>query len=115
LARFVLNDLRWGGHHPPRLRSDEMQETQPALPLRDHTVLGVCEGLGEDFGFNPLWLRLLLASFLIWKPLEVIGVYFALGLLVMISRLLVPNRRSKAVPASAAPQQGDAEELAIAA
>ena len=70
-----------------------MQETKPALPLRDHTVLGVCEGLGEDFGFNPVWLRILLASFLIWKPVEVIAVYFALGALVLISRLLVPARR----------------------
>jgi phage shock protein C len=73
-----------------------MQETQPALPLRAHTVLGVCEAIGEDFGFNPLWLRILLASFLIWKPVEVIGVYFALGALVLISRLLVPARRGAA-------------------
>ena len=79
-----------------------MQENQPALPLRDHTVLGVCEALGEDFGFNPLWLRILLASFLIWKPVEVIGVYFALGLLVLISRLLVPSRRKTASPRQAA-------------
>jgi phage shock protein C len=97
-----------------------MQETRPALPLRDHTVLGVCEGLGEDFGFNPLWLRLLLASFLIWKPLEVIGVYFALGLLVMISRLLVPARRRSAASnaAEARMEQGgemDADKLSMAA
>jgi phage shock protein C len=92
-----------------------MQETQPALPLRDHTVLGVCEAIGEDFGFNPIWLRILLASFLIWKPVEVVGVYFALGVLVMISRLLVPNRRSKAAGAAAAPREGEPEQLAIAA
>ena len=96
-----------------------MQETQPALPLRDHTVLGVCEGLGEDFGFNPLWLRLLLASFLIWKPVEVIAVYFALGLLVMISRLLVPSRRRTAVAAEIEARveaaNANAEPLPVAA
>ena len=96
-----------------------MQETQAALPLRDHTVLGVCEGLGEDFGFNPLWLRLLLASFLIWKPVEVIAVYFALGLLVMISRLLVPSRRRTAVAAEIEARveaaNANAEPLPVAA
>ena len=95
-----------------------MQETKPALPLRDHTVLGVCEGLGEDFGFNPLWLRLLLASFLIWKPVEVIAVYFALGLLVMISRLLVPSRRTAVAAEIEAPVEAanaNAEPLPVAA
>ena len=33
------------------------QENQVALPLRNHTILGVCEGIGEDFGFNPIFLR----------------------------------------------------------
>src|SRR4051812_13033868 len=109
------------GHHPPRLRSDEMQETQAALPLRDYTLLGVCEGLGEDFGFNPLWLRIVLAGFLIWKPVEVIGVYFALGALVLISRLLVPSRRRIRVAAETkaetpvAAANANAEPLPVAA
>ena len=96
-----------------------MQENQPALPLRDHTVLGVCEALGEDFGFNPLWLRILFASGVIWKPVEVIALYLAIGVLVMISRLLVPSRRTAAVAAEAeAPAEAanaNAEPLSIAA
>ena len=32
--------------------------TQTPLPLRNDTILGVCEAIGQDFGFNPLWLRL---------------------------------------------------------
>ncbi len=96
-----------------------MQENQPALPLRDHTVLGVCEALGEDFGFNPLWLRILFASFIIWKPVEVVVAYLAIGVLVMISRLLVPSRRRAAVateidaPVEAA--NANAEPLPVAA
>ena len=96
-----------------------MQENQAALPLRDHTLLGVCEALGEDFGFNPLWLRILFASFIIWKPVEVVGLYLALGVLVMISRLLVPSRRRTAIVAEAgAPAEAanaNAEPLAVAA
>jgi phage shock protein PspC (stress-responsive transcriptional regulator) len=95
-----------------------MDSSQPALPMRDHTVLGVCEGLGEDFGFNPLWLRILFAAPLIWHPLYVVGAYLALGLVVLVSRLLVPSRRA-AAPAvddsAAAPAEARAGEMAIAA
>ena len=38
------------------------QENQVALPLRSHTILGVCEAIGEDFGFNPTFLRVPLAA-----------------------------------------------------
>jgi phage shock protein PspC (stress-responsive transcriptional regulator) len=38
------------------------QENQVALPLRSHTILGVCEAIGEDFGFNPVFLRVPFAA-----------------------------------------------------
>ena len=40
----------------------EAQENQVALPLRSHTILGVCEAIGEDFGFNPVFLRMPFAA-----------------------------------------------------
>ncbi|HEX5183695.1 MAG TPA: PspC domain-containing protein [Allosphingosinicella sp.] len=93
-----------------------MQETRSALPMRDHTVLGVCEGLGEDFGFNPLWLRLVFAALLIWQPFYDIGAYLALGLVVMAARLLVPSRRRAAPAAAGAPVEAEDEaRLPIAA
>lgn len=97
-----------------------MSRSQPALPMRDHTVLGVCEGLGEDFGFNPLYLRVVFASLLIWNPLYVIGAYLGLGLAVALSRLLVPSRRRAAAePLSAEAPAGrpdmDRHEMPIAA
>lgn len=98
-----------------------MQETNPALPMRDHTVLGVCEGLGEDFGFNPLFLRVAFAACLIWQPVYDIGAYFALGLIVLAARLLVPTRRATPaadhapVPAAAPVAEEQQEELAVAA
>ena len=70
------------------------QEDQVALPLRNHTILGVCEGLGEDFGFNPILLRIPLAASVIWNPAIAIGTYFALGAVVLVSRLLFPTAKS---------------------
>jgi phage shock protein C len=71
-----------------------------ALPLRQHTILGVCEGIGEDFGFNPIFLRVPLAAIVLWSPAIAIGAYFVLGALVLASRLLFP--RPKAVAAQSA-------------
>jgi phage shock protein C len=75
----------------------EAQENQVALPMRSHTILGVCEAIGEDFGFNPMILRVLFAASVLYSPLWSIGVYFALGAIVLASRLLSP----KITPASA--------------
>ena len=78
-----------------------MQTVQPALPMRNHTVLGVCEGLGEDFGFNPVYLRIVFGALLVWQPVYDVGVYLAVGCLVLISRLLVPTRRRTAAAVTA--------------
>jgi phage shock protein PspC (stress-responsive transcriptional regulator) len=67
------------------------EEAYIALPLRPHTIFGVCEGIGEDFGFNPIFLRVLLAAAVLWSPLIAIGTYFALGALVLVSRLVFPR------------------------
>jgi len=74
------------------------QDNQVALPLRSHTILGVCEAIGEDFGFNPVLLRVPLAAIVLWNPMIAIGAYFALGLVVLASRLLFP--KAKAVSAA---------------
>jgi phage shock protein PspC (stress-responsive transcriptional regulator) len=76
----------------------EAQENQIALPLRSHTILGVCEAIGEDFGFNPVLLRVPFAATVLYSPLLSIGFYLALGIVVLGSRLLFP----KAVSANAA-------------
>ena len=73
----------------------EAHETQTALPLRAHTIFGVCEAIGEDFGFNPIFLRIPLAAMVVVNPLWAIGGYFALGLAVLASRLLFPKARPK--------------------
>ena len=92
------------------------QDNPIALPLRNHTILGVCEGIGEDFGFNPVWLRIPLAASVIWNPAIAFGVYFGLGAVVLVSRLLFPKPEdAEAVANQHAPAANEQNELAKAA
>jgi phage shock protein PspC (stress-responsive transcriptional regulator) len=86
----------------------EAQDNQVALPLRSHTILGVCEALGEDFGFNPVFLRIPLAASVIWNPMIAFGTYFALGAVVLVSRLLFP--KAKTAAAGEAPEMAHEEQ-----
>jgi phage shock protein PspC (stress-responsive transcriptional regulator) len=81
----------------------QAQENQAALPLRSHTILGVCEAIGEDFGFNPTLLRVPLAAVVLWSPMWAIAAYLALGAIVFVSRFLAPANSTDEV--SAAPSQ----------
>ena len=88
------------------------------LFLRNDTMLGVCEALGQDFGFNPIFLRLTLAVLLVPFPVQVIAAYLAAGVVVAFSRLLFPNPRRKPeapVQPEARAVTNDAVELAEAA
>ena len=95
----------------------EAQETNFALPLRSHTILGVCEAIGEDFGFNPIILRVPFAASVLWSPIWAIGAYLALGLVVLASRLLFPKAKPAGVEAIEAenPAASEQQEFAKAA
>ena len=92
-------------------------DDQTALPLRAHTILGVCEAIGEDFGFNPAWLRIPLAASVLISPTMAVAAYFALGAVVLASRLLFPkaevvaasgaDANAQAVPANDPAKQDD--------
>lgn len=98
-----------------------MQTSQPSLIARDHTILGVCEALGEDFGFNPMFLRVPLAALLLLNPTAVVCTYLAAGVIVFLTRWIFPNPRTSAEEHAAravepAPAANEvAEELAVAA
>ena len=81
-------------------------DDQTPLPLRAHTILGVCEAIGEDFGFSPNWLRIPLAASVLVSPTMAVAAYFALGVVVLASRLLFP----KAKVAAAAGADANAQE-----
>jgi phage shock protein PspC (stress-responsive transcriptional regulator) len=92
-----------------------MNETP--LPLRNDTILGVCEAIGQDFGFNPLWLRLAFIAPIFFAPALSIGAYLGLGVVVAATRLLVRDRKpaevSQLVSANNAKVEDD--DLPIAA
>ena len=92
----------------------EAQENQVALPLRAHTILGVCEAIGEDFGFNPTFLRIPLAASVLYSPTYAIALYLALGLAVLASRLIFPKKKATIVE-QAVPIADDHQELKKAA
>jgi phage shock protein C len=78
-------------HDCQRSLNMEAPMNQPALPLRSHTIFGACEAIGEDFGFNPVLLRVPLAAMVLWSPLMAIVAYFALSAVVLLSRLVFPS------------------------
>ncbi|WP_277978666.1 PspC domain-containing protein [Sphingomonas phyllosphaerae] len=67
------------------------ESTTPPAP-RDN-LFGVCAAVGADLGFNPLWLRAAFAGALLFSLEAVIATYAALGVIVLASRLLFPDRR----------------------
>ena len=88
------------------------------LVLRNDTILGVCEAIGQDFGFNANWLRIALALGLFWNAAFVIGGYLAVGIVVAASRLIFPDVRAAAAaqPVEAVePANTNEEALQIAA
>ncbi len=91
------------------------------LFTRDDTFFGVCQALGDDFGFNPVYLRIALGVSLLLSPTLVLGGYAIAGIAVAASRLLVPEPgaaiAAAAMPAAApAPAGGnDNAELLAAA
>lgn len=89
-----------------------MQRRQPSLPFRNDTILGVCEAIGQDFGFHANYLRLLFAGLFYFNPLAVSAVYGGLGVLVFVSRWAFPNRADETTATVEARQS---ETLALAA
>ena len=76
---------------------------QPNVFTRDDTFFGVCQAIGEDFGFSPNWLRLAIGVGLLFAPLTTIGAYLGAAVLVGFSRLVSPDpRRTAAAPAAEA-------------
>jgi phage shock protein PspC (stress-responsive transcriptional regulator) len=97
--------------------SDVAATSTTALPLRDHTILGVCEAIGEDFRFNPIWLRVPLAASVLISLKYAIVAYLLLGLVVLGSRLLFPNVKAQQQPAVAGAdaEAAEHEQLPLAA
>jgi phage shock protein PspC (stress-responsive transcriptional regulator) len=95
-----------------------MQNSQVSLFARDDTFFGVCEALGQDFGFHPNWLRVALAPLLFLNPVATIGGYLGAGLLIAVTRWFFPHQAEAAPVAAAAeakPEAVEAEPMPLAA
>ena len=74
------------------------------IMLRNDTILGVCEAIGEETGINPNWLRVAFCLPIFWNPMVVIGAYLALGVVVAATRFAFADKVAK-VGSPAAPAQ----------
>lgn len=98
-----------------------MENETTNLFRRRDTFFGICEAVGQDFGFNPLYLRLAFIAPLFFFPVQTFAAYFALGAIVLMSRLLFPNKGTKTEAPALASTEGAAkaedktEEFALAA
>ena len=89
-----------------------MQNANTNLLLRDDTFFGVCQGIGEDVGFNPNILRVAFAPMLFVSWQGAIALYIGLGLLVLTTRLIAPNPKvTKAAEPAAEPAERETETV----
>lgn len=71
-----------------------MQTNKGNLFTRDDTFFGVCEGLGEDLGIPSNLFRLAFAFGFFFSMQGALIAYAALGLLVLVSRLVIRTPRA---------------------
>lgn len=99
-----------------------MENETTNLFRRKDTFFGACEAVGQDFGFNPLWVRLAFIAPLFFFPVQTFMAYFGLCAIVLASRLTFPRKVAAhsaaavqhAAPAAAQPAE-TAEQVALAA
>ncbi len=84
------------------------------LPLRDDTLLGVCEGLGEEFGFNPNYLRIVVGSLVLFDITLAVVAYLGLGLALAIGRLMFPPNSHPVAKSAAGQPVAQANDSAAA-
>jgi phage shock protein PspC (stress-responsive transcriptional regulator) len=100
---------------------DAVQTPTISLPMRGHTIFGVCEAIGEDFGFNPTYLRVPLAAMVLVSIKYAVLAYFVLGAVVLTSRLLFPQAKpaeaaaAETLPAPVVERLEEPQPLPIAA
>lgn len=80
-----------GGRSVPPKGMIEMSSNTNVF-FRHDTFLGVCEALGQDFGFNPNYLRAIFSLVVLFSPVLILSLYLGLGVVIAVSRWLYPPR-----------------------
>jgi phage shock protein C len=91
-----------------------MQTYQPSNFARNDTLLGICQSIGDDVGFNPNYLRVSLAVMVFFSLGAAVAVYLGLGAVVLATRLLHRAPR-KLMPQTDAAEAVQADAPAAAA
>lgn len=97
---------------------DVQTANEQALNSNPDSLFGACQAIGQDFGFNPFFLRLGFLGLGFFSIPASIAAYALLGVGVAGSRWLFPAKpdseadRSEQVPPNAAYVEDDAELLA---
>lgn len=82
----------------------QIEKRAVPLPLRNDTMLGVCTGLGQEFGFNPNYLRVAISALFLVSFKVAIGIYLALGAGLAVGWLLYRAKPMAGAETSAQPQ-----------
>ena len=85
---------------------------RPSLFAREDTLLGVCEGLGEELGLPATLLRVAFALGLFWDPLAMVVAYLTLGAALALFRWALPPRRAAAPRPVVTRRHGDNDDAA---
>jgi phage shock protein PspC (stress-responsive transcriptional regulator) len=86
---------------------------KPNLFLRQDTLLGACQGIADDLGIDALWLRVPLATSILFDPRIAFGAYALMCVLVFATRMIWPVK-TKAVVASKVAAETEAAPVAVA-
>ena len=86
----------------------QIEQRAVPLPLRNDTMLGVCTGLGQEFGFNPNYLRVAISALFLVSFKVAIGIYLALGVALALGWLLYPAKPTVGAQAQPQVQANDA-------
>lgn len=87
------------------------------LLSRGDTLLGVCEGLGEDFHISPVWFRIAFIGMLFWNWQVALIAYPTVALVIYAIRALLPDMPARRIEKQevAAGNDANPEPEAIAA
>ena len=70
-------------------------QTAPAQSPRDN-LFGICHALGETFGFNPIYLRIVMLVVVMLNAEAALIAYFGAGIAVMAAKLATRSSGKRA-------------------
>lgn len=76
---------------------------------RPDTMLGVCQGIGDDLGINANWLRIAFAVAMFFFPWQTVLAYLGLGALAVTLRHVWPDEVASGEAEAPVAENNDSE------